>query len=91
VVRFRGRFFTERMTNGRKSSADGAIRTFPLRGITDSPPYLHDGRLLTLDDIVEFFNQVLETNLTAAEKADPGVFLRALQNPPQHVGAQEQK
>ena len=38
---------------------DGAIKTFPLRGIKDSPPYLHDGRLLTLDDTVEFFNLIL--------------------------------
>ena len=30
--------------NGRKASADGPIKTFPLRGIKDSPPYLHDDR-----------------------------------------------
>lgn len=72
------RFFTERMINGRKASADGPIKTFPLRGIKDSPPYLHDGRLLTLEDTVEFFNLVLETKLSAAEKADLAGFLRAL-------------
>jgi cytochrome c peroxidase len=72
------RFFTEQMINGRKASADGPIKTFPLRGIKDSPPYLHDGRLLTLEDSVEFFNLVLETKLTAAEKADLVAFLRAL-------------
>ena len=54
--------------NGRKASADGPIKTFSLRGIKDSPPYLHDGRLLTLDDTVEFFNLILETQLTADEK-----------------------
>ena len=43
------------------ASADGPIKTFPLRGIKDSPPYLHDGRLLTLEDTVEFFNLVLGT------------------------------
>ena len=37
---------------------DGPIKTFTLRGIKDSPPYLHDGRLLTLADTVEFFNLV---------------------------------
>jgi len=47
-------------------------------GIKDSPPYLHDGRLLTLDDTVEFFNIVLETKLAAEEKADLVTFLRAL-------------
>ena len=72
------RFFTERMINGRKASADGPIKTFPLRGVKDSPPYLHDGRLLTLEDTVEFFNLVLETKLSAAEKADVVAFLRTL-------------
>ena len=41
-----------------------------MRGIKKSPRYLHDGRLLTLEDTVEFFNLVLELNLTTAEKAD---------------------
>jgi len=50
------RFYKPRMINGRMASADGPIKTFPLRGIKDSPPYLHDGRLLTLEDTVEFFN-----------------------------------
>ena len=60
------------------ASADGPIKTFPLRGIKDTPPYLHDGRLLTLDDTVEFFNLVLEIRLTPQEKSDLVAFLRAL-------------
>jgi len=72
------RFYKEQMINGRKASADGPIKTFPLRGIKDSPPYLHDGRLLTLEDTVEFFNLILELKLTAEEKADLIVFLRCL-------------
>lgn len=72
------RFFDEKMINGRKASADGPIKTFPLRGIKDSPPYLHDDRLLTLEDTVEFFNIVLETKLTAEEKADLVAFMRCL-------------
>jgi cytochrome c peroxidase len=72
------RFYTPRMINGRKASADGPIKTFPLRGIKDSPPYLHDGRLLTLEDTVEFFNLILETRLTAEEKKDLVAFLRVL-------------
>jgi cytochrome c peroxidase len=47
---------------------DGPIKTFTLRGIKDSPPYLHDGRLPTLADTVEFFNLVLGTKLTQQEK-----------------------
>ncbi len=42
---------------------DGPIKTFTLRGIKESPPYLHDGRCLTLEDTVEFFNLVLELKL----------------------------
>lgn len=72
------RFFKEKMINGRKASADGPIKTFPLRGIKDSPPYLHDDRLLTLDDTVEFFNLVLGVKLTAEEKLDLVAFLRTL-------------
>jgi cytochrome c peroxidase len=47
---------------------DGPIKTFTLRGIKDSPPYMHDGRLLTLADTVEFFNLVLGLRLTQQEK-----------------------
>lgn len=72
------RFFKPVMINGRFATADGPIKTFPLRGIKDSPPYLHDGRLLTLDDTVEFFNIVLGTKLTQAEKKDLVAFMRAL-------------
>ena len=55
-----------------------AIKTFPLRGIKDSPPYLHDGRLLTLEDVVEFFNLVQQTQLSSQEKKDIVAFLRQL-------------
>jgi len=72
------RFFAPRMINGRMAAADGPIKTFALRGIKDSPPYLHDGRLLTLDDTVEFFNLVLTLRLTAQEKQDLVAFLRQL-------------
>jgi cytochrome c peroxidase len=57
---------------------DGPIKTFTLRGIKDSPPYLHDGRLLTLADTVEFFNLVLGTRLSQREKEDLVVYLLAL-------------
>jgi cytochrome c peroxidase len=72
------RFYTPHMVNGMMASADGPIKTFPLRGVKDSPPYLHDGRLLTLEDTVEFFNLILETQLSLQEKADLVAFLRAL-------------
>ncbi|WP_425339208.1 cytochrome B6 [Legionella israelensis] len=72
------RFFKPQMINGRMAAADGPIKTFPLRGIKDSPPYLHDGRLLTLEDTVEFFNLVLQLQLTNDEKQDLTAFLRTL-------------
>ena len=49
------RFFKPQTINGRRAVGDGPIKTFPLRGIKDSPPYMHDRRLLTLEDTVEFF------------------------------------
>jgi len=57
---------------------EGAIKTFPIRGIKDSPPYLHDSRLLTLEDAVEFFDIILQTRLSAEEKKDVVAYLRAL-------------
>jgi cytochrome c peroxidase len=57
---------------------DGPIKSFTLRGIKDSPPYLHDGRCLTLEDTVEFFNLVLELKLNKQEKTDLVAFLRCL-------------
>jgi hypothetical protein len=60
---------------------DGAVKTFPLRGIKDSPPYMHDGHLLTLDDTVEFFNLVLGTKLTSDEKRDLVAFLLTIGAP----------
>jgi cytochrome c peroxidase len=72
------RFYQTQMINGLVATAQGPIKTFSLRGIKESPPYLHDGRLLTLEDTVEFFNLILETNLTAQEKQDVVAFMRRL-------------
>jgi cytochrome c peroxidase len=57
---------------------DGPIKSFTLRGIKDSPPYMHDGRCLTLEDTVEFFNLVLQLRLTGQEKQDLVAFMRVL-------------
>jgi cytochrome c peroxidase len=73
-----GRFFEPKMIEKHMAVTDGKIKTFPLRGIKDTPPYLHDGRLLTLEDTVEFFNVVLGTKLTNAEKQDLVAFMQAL-------------
>ena len=57
---------------------DGPIKTFTLRAIKDSPPYMHDGRLLTLADTVEFFNLVLGLKLTQEEKASLVAYMLTL-------------
>jgi len=72
------RFYKPQMINGRMAASDGPIKTFPLRGIKDSPPYLHDQRLLTLEDVVEFFNLIQQLKLSGQEKQDLVAFLRCL-------------
>jgi cytochrome c peroxidase len=57
---------------------DGPIKSFTLRGIKESPPYLHDGRCLTLEDTVEFFNLVLKLNLNETEKRQLTAFMKTL-------------
>ncbi len=64
--------------NGQVMLPDGPIKTFTLRGIKDSPPYLHDGRLLTLADTVEFFNLVLGLKLNQPEKDDLVAYMLTL-------------
>jgi cytochrome c peroxidase len=60
------------------SRPEGPIKTFPLRGIKDSPPYLHDGRCPTLHDVVEFFNLIFELRLSRDEKEDLVAYLLCL-------------
>ena len=72
------RFFKSRVINNHTAIGDGPIKTFSLRGIKDTPPYLHDGRLLTLDDTVEFFNLIMELKLSAQEKQELVAFMRQL-------------
>jgi cytochrome c peroxidase len=62
----------------KNEAGDGPMKAFTLRGIKDSPPYLHDGRCLTLEDTVEFFNLIQELKLSKEEKADLVAFLRQL-------------
>jgi cytochrome c peroxidase len=72
------RFYKQELVNGMMMADDGPIKTFPLRGIKDSPPYLHDGRCFTLEDTVEYFNLIQQLHLTAQEKEDMVAFLRSL-------------
>ncbi len=72
------RFYEPEMIAGQRNIADGPIKTFALRGIKDSPPYHHDGRLLTLEDTVEFFNVVLQLDLSPQERSDLTAYMRCL-------------
>ena len=73
------RFYeTGKEQNQQVAIPDGPIKTFTLRGIKDTPPYLHDGRLLTLADTVEYFNLVLGLKLTAQEKESLVTYMLAL-------------
>src|SRR5262249_4755271 len=67
----------------------GVFNTPTLREIANTAPYMHDGSLKTLDDVVEFYdkggirNKTLDENikplhLTAQEKKDLVAFLKAL-------------
>jgi len=72
------RFYKKQTHNGLVATAQGPIKTFTLRGLKESPPYFHDGRLLTLEDTVEFFNLVLELKLDEEEKRCLVAFIRQL-------------
>jgi cytochrome c peroxidase len=74
------RFYKAQVFNGliAPSGGDGSLKTQVLRGAKDMPTYLHDGRLMTLDDSVEFFNLILGTKLTTQEKKDLVAFLLTL-------------
>ena len=67
----------------------GAFKTPSLREVALSGPYMHDGSLATLKDVVEFYDEGGEPNpwldedmqsldLTEIEKADLVSFLGAL-------------
>ena len=54
------------------------MQDFTVRGIKDSPPYRHDGRLPALADTVEFFNLVMQLDLSDQEKKDLVAFMLCL-------------
>lgn len=71
----------------------GRIRTPGLYGITHTAPYMHDGSMETLEEVIEFYNRggdghpntsmfmkmfMSQLNLTEAEKADLLAFLKVL-------------
>lgn len=73
-----------------KSAADwGAFKTPTLREVANTAPYMHDGSMETLEEVIDFYNKGGTPNrnlsadmkplkLTAAQKADLIDFLHAL-------------
>lgn len=86
-----GRRFTDRgreAITGRPEDL-GRFRTPPLREVAHTAPYMHDGSLATLEDVVEFYDrggrpnpnldsEIMPLGLSAQEKAGLVAFLRAL-------------
>jgi cytochrome c peroxidase len=67
----------------------GKYKTPTLRGVKLTPPYMHDGSLKTLEEVVEFYNKggganphldpaMRPLNLSKGELADLVAFLKAL-------------
>jgi cytochrome c peroxidase len=75
---------------GAKSTADlGAFKTPTVRDIEKTAPYMHDGSLKTLEEVVDHYDKggspnpaldkdMKKLNLTAQEKADVVAFMKAL-------------
>ncbi|HWJ93423.1 MAG TPA: c-type cytochrome [Telluria sp.] len=59
-------------------SATKLYRTSPLRGVWQHPPYFHNGKAATLQEVVEVYNQRQALGLTPAEVADLAEYLKSL-------------
>ena len=72
-----------------KESDRWAYKTPSLRNVSRTPPYMHDGSIATLDDVIEYYSSgsaakfgnngyLVRLNLAADEKAALAAFLRSL-------------
>lgn len=70
----------------------GKFKTPPLRGVALTAPYMHDGSLTTLEDVINFYNRgggknpnldptIVPLGLTKEEVIDMVAFLKALSAP----------
>jgi cytochrome c peroxidase len=73
----------------KKAEDFGAFKTPTLRDIENTFPYMHDGSLKTLEEVVEYYDKggipnknlderMKKLNLTAQDKADLVAFMKAL-------------
>lgn len=74
-----------------RNADNGAFRTAGLYGIAHHPPYMHDGSLETLEDVVDFYNRggdhhvnksamIKDLDLTKDEQRALVAFLHSLSN-----------
>lgn len=78
-----------RYTQTKMDADKGAFKTPSLRNVAESAPYMHDGKLKTLDDVVQFYagggnsnpyldKEMKPLNLSARDRADLVEFLKSL-------------
>ncbi|MBX7245377.1 MAG: hypothetical protein K1X53_07750, partial [Candidatus Sumerlaeaceae bacterium] len=88
-------FTDERLHNTGVGDRTQRFKTPTLRNASAHPPYMHDGSLGTLQDVIDFYNdggkpnpnldpEVRPLQLTAAEKAELLEFLRSLTGEVRH-------
>nr|MBA3342860.1 c-type cytochrome [Gemmatimonadaceae bacterium] len=53
-------------------------RTTPLRGLWQHPPYFHDGRAETLEDVVAHYVRVRKLQLNEGQRKDLVEYLKSL-------------
>lgn len=56
----------------------GKVKGPILRGLAGRAPYFHNGAATTLNDVVEFYNQRFNINMTEQQKSDLAAFLQTL-------------
>lgn len=59
-------------------TANKAYRTTPLRGLSQHPPYFHDGSATTLQDVVTHYDRTLALQLTQQQQTDLVEYLKSL-------------
>ena len=59
-------------------TATKKYRTSPLRGVWQHPPYFHNGKAATLEDVVRIYNERKALGLTPDEVADLAQYLKSL-------------
>ena len=57
----------------------GAYKTPTLRNIALTPPYMHDGRFETLEEVLDHYQNGIQFNETLAPELAEGIILNSLE------------